>query len=85
MRYAAHQAKVTLNDLFMAAFGWAVQRYSDTDEISLACPTDMRQFIPEKKELRIANHTSRYNISVKSSLDQPFEKSLILQPLKENF
>lgn len=74
LRYAAHQAKVTLNDLFMAAFGWAVQRYSDTDKISLACPTDMRQFIPGKGELRIANHTSRYNISVKSSLDQPFEK-----------
>lgn len=74
LRYAAHQAKVTLNDLFMAAFGWAVQRYSDTDEISLACPTDMRQFIPGKGKLRIANHTSRYNISVKSSLDQPFEK-----------
>lgn len=74
LRYAGHQAKVTLNDLFMAAFGWAVQRYSDTDEISLACPTDMRQFIPGKGELRIANYTSRYNIAVRSSLDQPFEE-----------
>ncbi|MBB1123312.1 condensation domain-containing protein [Limosilactobacillus albertensis] len=70
---AAHHKHVTLNDLFMAAFGQAVQRYADTDEIALACPTDMRQFIPGAEQLRIANHTSRYNIAIKSDLRQPFE------------
>ena len=73
LHQAAHRQNVTLNDLFMAAFGQAVQRYSNTDEIALACPTDMRQFIPNQEQLRIANHTSRYNIAVKSDLQQPFE------------
>ena len=87
---AAHREGVTLNDLFMAAFGQAVQRYSDTDMISLACPTDMRQFISGQKQLRIANHTSRYNISVKSKLTAPFEDLVqsvhqAMQQNKDNF
>ncbi|MBB1078675.1 hypothetical protein H5S09_02140 [Limosilactobacillus sp. STM2_1] len=83
---AAHHEKVTLNDLFMAAFGQAIQRYSDANSISLACPTDMRQFIPKKGQLRIANHTSRYNISVRSKLSAPFEKLVwsIHQAMQEN-
>lgn len=71
---SAHQARVTLNDLFMAAFGRAVQRFSLTDRIALACPTDMRQFISDKKQLRIANHTARYNIDVLAPRDQPFDQ-----------
>lgn len=71
---ASHNSGVTLNDLFMAAFGQAVQRYSATDQISLACPTDMRQFIPGPRQLRVANHTSRYNIAVPADPEWPFEK-----------
>lgn len=63
---------ITLNDIFMASFGQAVQRLSFTDRIALACPVDMRKFIPGKKQLRIANHTSRYNINVFSDLEKPF-------------
>lgn len=74
---AAHQAKVTLNDLFMAAFGRAVQRFSLTNRIALACPTDMRQFITEKKQLRIANHTARYNINVLAPRDQSFDQVVV--------
>lgn len=73
---AAHEAKVTLNDVFMAAFGQAVQRLSFTKKLSLACPVDMRKFIPEKDQVRIANHTSRYNISVDSDLNKPFEVAI---------
>lgn len=73
---AAHQKNVTLNDIFMAAFGRTIQRYGDAPTISLACPTDMRQFIaqPQPNTVRVANHTSRYNLSVESELDDPFEK-----------
>lgn len=73
---ASHQEKVTLNDLFMAAFGQVVQRFCSTDRIALACPTDMRQFIPGKFQWRVANHTSRYNINVASDLDQSFEQTV---------
>ncbi|MCH3923006.1 condensation domain-containing protein [Limosilactobacillus sp.] len=69
---AGHATGVTLNDLFMAAYGQAVQRFSATEQISLACPTDMRKFIPGSPELRVANHTSRYNISVASDPQAPF-------------
>lgn len=71
---ASHQTGVTLNDLFMAAFGQAVQRFSATDRIALACPTDMRKFIPGTKQVRVANHTSRYNIDVPSDPERPFEE-----------
>lgn len=73
---ASHNEGVTLNDLFMAAFGAAVQRFSATDHIALACPTDMRKFIPGPPELRVANHTSRYNIDVPASADEPFERAV---------
>lgn len=73
---ASHNVGVTLNDLFMAAFGGAVQRFSATDHIALACPTDMRKFIPGPPELRVANHTSRYNIDVPANPDEPFERAV---------
>lgn len=73
---ASHNQGVTLNDLFMAAFGQAVQRYSATDQISLACPTDMRQFIPGPRQLRVANHTSRYNIAVPAEPSGPFAETV---------
>lgn len=69
---ASHATGVTLNDLFMAAFGQAVQRFSNTDRIALACPTDMRKFIDGPAQLRVANHTSRYNINVYSDVRAPF-------------
>lgn len=69
---ASHNTGVTLNDLFMAAFGQAVQRFADTDRIALACPTDMRKFIAGPQQLRVANHTSRYNIDVFSDVNAPF-------------
>jgi NRPS condensation-like uncharacterized protein len=72
----SHKTGVTINDLLMAAYGQAVQRFSATDRISLACPTDMRKFIPGPKELRVANHTSRYNISVHSDVQQPFVQAV---------
>lgn len=69
---ASHNTGVTLNDLFMAAFGQAVQRFADTDRIALACPTDMRKFIDGPQQVRVANHTSRYNIDVFSDVRAPF-------------
>lgn len=45
-----------------------------TEQIALACPTDMRQFIPGKRQLRIANHTARYNINIVAPRDQSFDQ-----------
>ncbi len=70
-----HQVGVTLNDVFMAVFGKAVQRYGQSDSIALACPTDMRQFIghSEPDVTRVANHTSRYNFDVASAQDESID------------
>lgn len=73
---ASHYQKVTLNDLFMAAFGTSVQRYDKNNHIALTCPADMRKFIQGPTQWRVANHTSRYNINVKVSSNQPFEKTV---------
>lgn len=87
---AGHATGATLNDLFMAAFGQAVQRFSNTDRIALACPTDMRKFISGPKQVRVANHTSRYNISVYSDVRAPFANAVkavhtAMAENKENF
>lgn len=67
-----HEAGITLNDLFMAAFGKAVQQYCGIDEINLACPTDMRQYLSdaEQNQLRVQNLTGRYNVGIKAPLDE---------------
>lgn len=67
------QLGVTLNDLFMAAFGKTIQQYAGTASIALACPTDMRQFLsPEDhRQLRVQNMTARYNFDVASPVDEP--------------
>lgn len=62
---------VTLNDLFMAAFGQIVQQYSGVTDLTLACPTDMRQFFPASPALRVANFTARYNLALNNTLTLP--------------
>lgn len=61
------QQGVTINDLLMGAFIYRLRQYNDFDDIALACPTDMRNFMPQQDEktLRIGNLTSRYNPSFK--------------------
>lgn len=68
-------AGLTLNDAFLAAFGKAVQQFCGVDEISLACPTDMRQFLPaeQQSQLRVQNLTGRYNITVKAPLTESIQ------------
>lgn len=67
-----HEVGITLNDLFMAVFGKAVQQYCGIDEINLACPTDMRQYLSDadQQQLRVQNLTGRYNVGIKAPLDE---------------
>lgn len=57
---------VTLNDMLMAAFGKTIQQYCGVGAIALACPTDMRQYLPaeRRQQLRVQNMTARYNFDV---------------------
>lgn len=58
---------VTINDLLMGAFIYRLRHYNNFDDIALACPTDMRNFMSQQTEqsLRIGNLTSRYNPNFK--------------------
>ncbi|WEV43591.1 condensation domain-containing protein [Lactobacillus sp. ESL0684] len=71
---ASHIAKVTVNDIVMAAFGHVVQRFSGNDTISFACPADMRKFGPKVAGVQVANLTSRYNLSISTSPEESFER-----------
>lgn len=83
---ASHNTDVTLNDLFMAAFGRAVQRFSMSPRVSLACPTDMRKFIPGPPQVRIANHTARYNFDVAANPSSSFTEIVrtVHQAMQDN-
>lgn len=63
----------TLNDIFMAVFGRQIQLYCGAPDITLPCPTDMRQYLPasDQRQLRIQNMTGRFNVSLKDTLNQP--------------
>ncbi|MFD1670791.1 condensation domain-containing protein [Agrilactobacillus yilanensis] len=69
---------VTLNDIFMAVFGQLMQSYAAVPEITLACPTDTRQYLPEKErqQLRIQNATARYNTAVTNDFTQPLTATI---------
>jgi NRPS condensation-like uncharacterized protein len=69
---AAKAQQITLNDLFMAAFGQIMQQYSGVADLTLACPTDMRQFFGADTpgKLRIANFTARYNLVLRNTLSE---------------
>jgi NRPS condensation-like uncharacterized protein len=68
----------TVNDLFLAAFLRTLSNYRKQAQLSLACPTDLRQFLSsqDKKTLRVANFTARYNLMVEIEKNEPFEVSL---------
>ncbi|WP_203650279.1 phthiocerol/phthiodiolone dimycocerosyl transferase family protein [Secundilactobacillus yichangensis] len=69
---ATHAAGVTVNDVVMGSFGRIMQQFSGTPALSLACPTDMRQFTQfPKHTTQIANMTSRYNFSFETDVDTP--------------
>lgn len=69
---ATHEQDVTVNDVLLATFGKTVQAYNQGNPtLAIACPTDMRQAIKHNHDLRIANHTARYNPVVTSASDEP--------------
>ncbi len=73
LKAIAKTQQVTLNDIFLAAFGQIIQQYSGVQDLTLACPTDMRQFFPaaEPRTLRVANFTARYNLILRDTLNLP--------------
>lgn len=66
LHQTAKAAGLTINDVTMAAFGKAVQQFCETEQLALACPTDMRQYLaaPTQTELRVQNLTGRYNVQI---------------------
>lgn len=74
----AKQAGFTLYDVFLAAFCKAVQQLCGVDEISMAYPTDMRQYLPkdQQSQLRVQNLTGRYNITVQAPLTESIQDTI---------
>lgn len=72
LHYQCRCLGIHLNDAFMAAYGKAIQQYCGVEIISLACPTDMRKFLPadEQKQLRVQNMTGRYNVQIEAPLSE---------------
>lgn len=74
----AHQQKVTINDVLLAVFGQLMQSYAAVPQITLACPTDMRQFLPValRQQLRIQNSTARYNLTLTNEPTRPLTQTI---------
>lgn len=72
----AHGLNLTLNDIFMAAFGQVVQDYCGVKDYSMACPTDIRRSIPEEEDgvFHLVNMTARYNLALTDTKDIPLKE-----------
>ncbi len=60
LREKAKSLQVTLNDLFIAAYAYALKSFSLQSDIVLPCPADLRKFQTQKGKLTIANMTGKY-------------------------
>lgn len=78
MHRKTKQLDATVNELFLTAYLRTLVEYCDQSEISLACPTNLRQFIKKQDPdvLRVANFTARYNLTVAISKRESFTRSL---------
>lgn len=79
MRQTAKLQTATVNDLFLTAYLRTLAYYCDQSQLSLACPTDLRQFLGQSaaQKLRVANFTARYNLTVAIDPNEPFATSLL--------
>ena len=61
LRKKSQMERVTLNDVFLTAYGRVIARQKDVDMVSLPCPADLRRFCPAMTDqLSIANMTGIY-------------------------
>lgn len=72
----AHNLDLTLNDIFMAAFGQVVQDYCGVKDYSMACPTDIRRSIQDEENgvFHLVNMTARYNLALTDTKDIPLKE-----------
>lgn len=60
VRRKAKRSGVTLNDVFMTAYGRVIARMTNADAVVLPCPADLRRFHPEMAPVTVANMTGMY-------------------------
>lgn len=67
---------ITLNDLFMAAYAHTMKNLlpSNSRNIQIPCPANLRKYDKRTKQLTIANMTGKYICSVPRSLDCGIEE-----------
>lgn len=56
----AKNLHVTLNDVFMASYAYALKSFTSQNEIILPCPADLRKFDVQNGTLTVANMTGKY-------------------------
>ncbi len=73
----AKNLHMTLNDLFMASYAYALKSFTTLDEIILSCPVDLRKFGTQNSNLTIANMTGRYLCRIFLTKDDGLEEILL--------
>lgn len=67
LREKAKSLQVTMNDLFMASYAYALKSFSLQRDIILPCPADLRKYHTQKGKLTIANMTGKYLCYISTS------------------
>ncbi|MDE7384340.1 MAG: hypothetical protein K2M84_01135 [Anaeroplasmataceae bacterium] len=72
----AKKQGVTLNDVFLTAYGRAISKLYSKKKINIPCTVDLRKYAEGQKG--IANLTGTYNLNVKLSQRKSFLESLTI-------
>lgn len=79
IRSIAKKYGATVNDLFIAALfrtNWNLDNLSETENTSLGCTVDLRQYLPEREMDTICNLSSVFNIVLQKNLTGSFGDTL---------
>ena len=68
---------ITLNDLFMTAYVFAIKKFITQDEIVIPCPVDLRKFNRRTDQLTIANMTGKYLCHVQLAQEKGFAETAL--------
>ncbi|AIQ21325.1 hypothetical protein H70357_35035 [Paenibacillus sp. FSL H7-0357] len=73
----AKNLHVTLNDVFMGSYAYALKSFTAQDEMILTCPANLRKFSTLNGKLTIANMTGKYLCRISLAKDEELKETIL--------
>lgn len=73
----AKNLHVTLNDVFMASYAYALKSFTTQEEIILPCPVDLRKFGGQNGRMTVANMIGKYLCRISLAKDNELKEIIL--------